>query len=303
VIEKNKIGLSILIPVYNYPINVLWNSLFAVFQSFNNPYEILFLDDCSTDVAIYKANKALVKNESNVVFEQADYNVGRATIRNRLAEKAQYSYLLFIDVDSKINNSNFLTSYWSNRNTAKVIVGGTHYSTCPNPSVSLRFYYGKAREEVLASKRNIKPYDSLALNNVFIERQTFLEHKLDESIKNYGHEDTKFGLELKEKNISILHIDNSVEHIGLEENKVFLGKTIKGVENFALLVQQGYAHDSKLYKTYFLLKRLYLLKLFNFLYSFTSKIISNNLISSRPSMVCYDVFKLYHFIKKMHLEQ
>ena len=84
-IEKNKIGLSILIPVYNYPINVLWNSLFAVFQSFNNPYEILFLDDCSTDVAIYKVFvEKIVYAELNLRETSLIYDVSLGTINKAL---------------------------------------------------------------------------------------------------------------------------------------------------------------------------------------------------------------------------
>ncbi|MBK9012976.1 MAG: hypothetical protein IPM82_02230 [Saprospiraceae bacterium] len=62
-------------------------------------------------------------------------------------------------------------------------------------------------------------------NNFLIPRQLFLEIQFDETLRQYGHEDTLFGMELARRQVPIVHIDNPLEHIGLEPVDVFLRKT------------------------------------------------------------------------------
>ncbi len=292
-------GISILVPVYNFSIIELWNSLLPALKKTDISHEIIFMDDCSSDKELSEKNSQFVSNQENTNYILLEKNIGRASIRNELAEKSQYEHLLFIDVDSKITDGNFICNYLENSTKASILVGGTCYCALTNPTFSLRYYYGKAREEVSANTRNKKPYDTLTLNNIFIEKQIYQRFKLDETFKQYGHEDTKFGYDLKHNAVSILHLDNPVEHIGLEENHVFLDKTRKGVENFAVLVQQGFGTESKFFSTYNALKRYRLLGVFNAVYKLFSKRIIRNLNSEKPSIRLFDVFKLKAFVDLM----
>jgi hypothetical protein len=45
-----------------------------------------------------------------------------------------------------------------------------------------------------------------------------------EDLKTYGHEDTLLGYDLFRNGIEIFHIDNPVEHTGLEDSSVLLRK-------------------------------------------------------------------------------
>ena len=53
--------------------------------------------------------------------------MGRAAVRNRLAQAAQYEWLLLLDSDSQLPDIQFLARYAASRPEALVLVGGTTY--------------------------------------------------------------------------------------------------------------------------------------------------------------------------------
>ncbi|MBN9294789.1 MAG: glycosyltransferase [Flavobacteriia bacterium] len=292
-------GISILVAVYNYSVEVLLDGLTLQLSKIKIPAEVIFMDDCSANTEISRHNLTLTENRTAIRYIVSHKNVGRSAIRNRLAQQANYSHLLFIDVDSKIVNPDFLENYLLHIEDAPVIAGGTVYSELKNSLHSLRFYYGKNREEVAAAQRNQDPYAAITLNNLFIEKTVYLKFPLDEQLTHYGHEDTKFGYELKANNVSLLHIDNPVEHIGLEDNPAFLEKTKLGVINFVKLVREGLGHESKLYRAYQKLERFHTIGLFRFFYTRFSKKIMKNLLSEKPSIRLFDLYKLHIFIDEL----
>lgn len=296
---ENKKGLSVLIPVYNYRVNDLVMELINQAQALNIPFEIRCYDDCSTDKSTIKSNTAFCKNLKNTTYLVLPNNLGRSKIRNKLAEDSIFSSILFIDCDSKINNPEYLQNYVIQAFTSDVIFGGTEYAReLENPEFSLRWKYGKKREERDALSRNQKPYESITFNNIFIQRDLFLENKLDEKISSYGHEDTKFGYEMKTKNIPISHISNPVEHIGLESNEHYLNKTAEGVKNFYIITSQNMGTDTKLFRSFNFLKKLALTGLFKGFYSLFSKRIDNNLKSDNPTLLYFDLYKLNLIIEE-----
>jgi len=292
-------GISVLVAVYNYSVEVLLDGLLLQLSEIKVPAEVIFMDDCSSNSEISGHNIALTENKEAIRYILLNQNVGRSAVRNRLAEQAQYSHLLFIDVDSKIVNPDFLENYLLHIKDTPAIAGGTAYSELKNPLHSLRFYYGKSREEVAAEQRDQHPYDAITLNNLFIEKAVYLKFPLDEQLTQYGHEDTKFGYELKANKIPLLHIDNPVEHIGLEDNQAFLDKTRLGVINFVKLVKGGLGHESKLYRAYQKLERFHAIGLFRLFYACFSKKIMKNLLSEKPSIRLFDLYKLHIFIEEL----
>mgnify|MGYP000465830659 CR=1 FL=1 len=73
---------------------------------------------------------------------------------------------------------------------------------------------------------------------ILISKSLFQQLKFNESISEYGHEDTLFGIELQTKNIPINHILNPVVHLGLENEAIFLNKQEKAIQNLVLLLKQ-----------------------------------------------------------------
>src|ERR1044071_5613337 len=102
--------LSILIPVYNFDVTGLAASLQA--SETNIPFEIICLDDGSAPM--FKAINKKIAGLENIIYEELPQNIGRSKIRNLLAERAKYEYLLFLDCDSTAVSGRFLSSYVSN---------------------------------------------------------------------------------------------------------------------------------------------------------------------------------------------
>jgi hypothetical protein len=258
-------------------------------------YEVRCYDDGSSQA--YK-NINVFPN-STVVYKELRNNIGRSAIRNMLAEESIGEYLLFLDCDSGIFSHDFIKQYIKHSKDAELILGGTIYPrNLSSSKVSLRWKYGREREMRTAASRNLDPYEGLNLNNTFIRRATFLKYKLDETISTYGHEDTLFGYKLKESKVSVLHIDNAVDHLGLEENKVFLEKSKVAVRNFYKIAVMGTnGHDTKLYKAFNTLEKWNLVYPFSTLYSVLESLIEKNLLSDNPSLRLFDLFKLNEYVK------
>ena len=86
-----------------------------------------------------------------------------------------------------------------------------------------------------AAERNKHPHAGFSTFNVLIEKSVFSKIRFNEELKQYGHEDTLLGYQLKKAGIDILHIDNGLMHEGLESNRDFLNKTKLGIENLSKL--------------------------------------------------------------------
>ena len=158
-----------------------------------------------------------------------------------MAKKSKYDLLLYLDCDSAVISDSFLSSYVEHHALSNVIYGGrTHGEKKPdNNTLFLRWLYGIEREDKTLSDRKSAPYLTFKSNNFLIDKNTFLSIKFNESFIGYGHEDTYFAQELKEKNIPITHIDNPVLHIGLENNQEFLSKTKEGLKNLTNLLNSN----------------------------------------------------------------
>jgi len=88
-----KVKLSILIPVYNYDVRDLVHKLHDQLIELDTPVEILCYDDASTDES-YKVTNREINKLSVVIYKELPANIGRAAIRNKLANEANYNYYL-----------------------------------------------------------------------------------------------------------------------------------------------------------------------------------------------------------------
>ncbi|GAF03478.1 chondroitin polymerase [Saccharicrinis fermentans DSM 9555 = JCM 21142] len=262
--------------------------------------EIIVMDDASIPEYININTK--IEKYNNVSFIKLRDNIGRSCIRNLLASKATYNYILFLDGDSSIK-PDFLDRYIKAIETdTYVICGGTIYTdTCPDPHKMLHWKAGKFRESHSVEQRIKNTYQNLTSNNFVIKRDIFEHISFDEKIKKYGHEDTLFGIDLELKNIHIKHIDNPVIHLGIDLNKDYLKKTEQAIENLVQLLREPK------YKIV-LSQRIKLLRYFNWIYKtktdgliiffFTllKSAITRNLLSAKPSLKLFDFFKIGYLV-------
>ena len=252
--------LSVLIPIYNHDVNNLVTTLDQQLTQSGIPYEIILADDCSDNLDYRKRNENLSRLAS-VQYIQNQSNMGRAKIRNRLADTAQYPYLLFIDCDATVQHQDYIKKNLEaiekmQKEPLFVINGGIAYQAeKPDSKYFLRWYYGKKREEESADKRASQPYHHFTPFNVVITKSLFQCTNFDESLTSYGHEDTLFGCQLKEQEIPYLHIDNHLIHNGLDTNEEFLKKIRVSIGNLTKLsedqnINKHLLEDNKLLKAY-----------------------------------------------------
>lgn len=288
---------SVLIPVQNYDVEPLVLQVLQAATHADVDVEIIVRDDGSTE-EFCAVNHNLV-NKYGIKHLAVTNDEGRSRNRNELARVATQPWLIFIDADSAATED-YLLTYAAHCKEHLVLVGGTSYSTnSPDGSELLRWTYGREREMVSAKLRNEHPYHSFAANNFCIERNTFFEVLFDEEIENYGHEDTLFGIELRQKGIEVLHLDNPVEHLGLENAARFIEKTKEGVRTLASLyhAKKLQKEDVRLLQFYLNFKPFGLKLLFRILGNSLAKKAEKQLKSPHPTIAWLDVIKLNELYK------
>lgn len=246
--------ISICIPVYNLEVTELVSALFEQSKQLKIASEIILIDDASKD--IFKEQNKLIKPD--VTYIELEKNIGRAAIRNLFLEHAKYDFLLFLDCDSTILKQDFLNRYIDavKKYPDCVICGGSEYQkNPPSKNKQLRWKYGVKRESKPIEARLKDNYHSFLTNNFIISRKGFETVKFDENLLNYGHEDTLFGIELKNAGIKILHIDNAVLNGNLSDNIDFINHTEQAIHNLIYILRN--AEDSEAIKNNISLMRAY----------------------------------------------
>ncbi len=290
--------LSINIPVFNVEIVALVSDLIAHAEKLTIPYEIKVYDDGSKDKIKFINRK--VQQMPNVVYVELQKNLGRAAIRNRMGLESKFKYLLFIDADSKLISENYLATFVENVKPNRVLCGGTAYSKEKpvEPEKLLRWVYGTKREAVPAKIRNDKKGFIITSNNFWIEKSVFEIIHFRGDLKKYGHEDTLLGYDLFLKGIEIFHIDNPVEHTGLENSDVFLTKTRMALKNLHYIANELLDNDKNFLEQVHFLNRFnkikkwipcFLLRFFHRIFRYS---IEKNLTGKSPNLFWFDVYKM-----------
>lgn len=291
--------LSILIPVYNFKVEKLVRALMKQCNRLSIAYEILVFDDGSK--AKIKYENSILSDYFGVNYTELSKNLGRAKIRNWLAKSAYYENLLFLDCDSKIIGNDFIQNYIKHLESYDLVAGGRIYSKKKPRAKSkyLHWLYGKKRESVTLRKRQWNPIMFFHSNNFLVRREVIMRVPFDESLTSYGYEDLLWAKRVNEKAYSIQHIDNPVEHLGLEKNDVFLKKTEVSISNLIRLNNEGQKIDTQLT---ILAAKLEKYRLKQLVYSFIDKRIDQ--IEDRlksPGAKIYQLllFKLHRYWSNM----
>ena len=288
--------LSICIPVYNYDVGSLARKLNFHALGAGYPFEIILMDDAS-DERFREMNQAI--DLKALRYIQLNENIGRAKIRNRLAEVANFSNLLFMDCDSAVSSPAYIKNYAPFFDFQTVCCGGRIYEDeKPDDLTYLRWKYGAKRECASASERSKNPNAGFQTNNFLIHKNIFEKVKFNEDLTGYGHEDTLFGLELLKQEITIQHIDNPLIHLGLENASDFLEKTENGIKNLyrvEVLLREKYpeyVNHSNLMRAKLFLQKHHLSGFVSKLFGMMRRQMKNNLLSKNPSLMIFDFYRL-----------
>ena len=288
--------LSICIPIFNQDVGTLAAELHRQAAGLGTPVELLLLDDGS-DEPTKEKNRGLASLPL-VKYEELPENIGRSRMRNELAKRSAYPYLLFIDCDMEVTSGEYLQQYIRYTEPGTVVCGGHLYSKDqPDQPWLLHWLAGSCREVKAAEKRRERPYHSFMTANFMIDKQVMARIGFREDLSGYGHEDTLMGYGLKKEGIPVLHIDNPLYHNGLEPASVFLEKTAESLENlwksYKLTGKDPvYARMVTILRTYLTLKKWGLANVLGKFSGLLTRPAERHLQSRNPSLRIFDLYKL-----------
>lgn len=289
--------LSILIPTFNYSALSLVQEIWQQATLENIDFEIIVQDDASSDLAALAENEKI--NEiQNCRFERNEKNLARARNLNKLAMKAKFDWLLFMDCDTFPKKSVFILNYLKSiEKKQEIVFGGIAYKKeKPENSALLRWKYGSKREQLNVTQRNKNPYLTTLTSNILISKKIFDDIQFNPKITDYGYEDLVFSQNLKEKNYTITHIDNPCYHLNLELSGEFLAKIRRTLATLQFIEKEKILFlETKIQKTYNLIYRLGLTSLCIFLFKIFRNFAEKNLISNNPSVFIFDLYRLGYF--------
>lgn len=262
------------------------------------PFEIIVVDDCSTDKIIQKNNSQIEQlNKCKLVINEN--NKGRTETRSVLSNLSKYDNLLFLDADVMPKKDTFIAEYAAVISQAELIFGGIIYKNeKPDNQQILRWKYGHSRESISQDKRAKDPYISINSGCFLINKCIFNSVNEKLSFNHYGL-DNLFKQILEEKKVSILHIDNPVYHLGLEKSSTFIKKSLQSIETTVLLENKGLIQKDlrPIQKSYLKAKRLMILPAFRSGIRMFEKQLVSNFKSKNPSLFLFDLYRLYYYDK------
>ncbi len=294
--------LSILIPTYNYNVYPLAKELETQALNANIVYELICIDDGSFSILNEENQK--INSLTNCTFVENKKNIGRSKIRNSLAKKAKYDWLLFLDADVIPVNKKYITSYINSiTKESELIYGGILYQEkTPKQDQLLRWVYGNEREALSVEQRNKDKYIRFLTLSFLIKKSVFDVVSFNETIKNLRHEDTLFAYDLKKAKINLEHINNPVYHLGLDTSEGFLEKSLQSVEALQDLIKDGLmsSNHTLITKAFGVSKMTLTNHLLAFAFKKYKHKFEQNLLSGKPSLFIFDLYRLCYlcFIDK-----
>ncbi len=291
--------LTIAIPTYNYNAFPLVEGVHFLCLKATIPFEILCYDDGSTQPETIEANQKINSlSYSKYIF--GNQNKGLSFARNWLLSNAIYDSILLLDADMMPQQEDFIQKYLPFLNSEYLIVfGGISYENNTADSKQLRYIYGINREALSVEKRTKNPFQLLLYSNTLLSKKIFPLVKFDENLKTYGYEDSVFTKKCKELNLKVAHISNKAIHNHEDSTVNYIFKVENSLKNLLILQQKNILNpsESPILKASHFLKTYCLTNLYLFFYTSFKSFFYKNLISKKPNLFIFDLYKLGYFIQ------
>ena len=289
--------ISVCIPIYNFDVRELVNSLSKEITNAELNAEIILIDDASSKDFI-TINEPLKDVVNQFIF--LEKNIGRSAIRNLFLKYASGDFLLFLDCDAKIISEKFLKNYLQfikENKESKVVFGGFEVE---KGELTLRKKYSLEREIIPLEKRKLAPYSSFRGINFLVKKEILQQFPFDENLKTYGYEDLIFSKKLEQKKVFIHQIENPVLHSDEETIDIFLSKTKIAIQNLRKIHKNNpdFVEDMKLIKVYQKIKDKRLLSVYKNFFKISKLFLINKLHQENPNLRYFDLYKLGLFIEK-----
>lgn len=285
--------ISILIPTFNDRCKTLATRLSQQATAIESlQWEIIVADDASTDEEAVMENRSIAAMP-HCRYVRQDHNMGRANIRNLLAETARGEWLLYIDGDGCVITPDYLQRFVEAAKTSHACYGG--YRMMPGPDDNLRWRYEReAAPHHTAALRQQHPYHSFKISNLLIRRDLMLAHRLDSRFVKYGYEDVLLGKQLHQSGVQVSHIDAPIGFFDYETNAHFVAKTEESLQTlhefqdeirgYSALLDAVGRMSAPTRWSYGLCFRL------------MKKIWRSNLCGTSPSLLIFKLYKLGYFL-------
>lgn len=288
--------LSILIPIYNHSVAALCEALLCLAENMDFPVEIVCMEDGSTEHLA--ENSLYFRKHPEIQYIIGETNAGRSKIRNKLARRARYEWLLFLDCDSLIISPDFLKNYKDaiTANDDTVYCGGSTYTSDPDKECYLHWFCGVYKEAIQVGKTRNKFYS----NNFLISRKVLLEIGFDERLTEYGHEDTLLRIMLNRRGYGIRLIDNPVLHNGLSGTSEFLEKSKRAICNLLFLrelLTETEVSEIPILRYFNRIEQFRLTIPLAQFFNFVQPLIHWQLHTKKPSLYLFDLYKLGYMAK------
>lgn len=283
--------ISILIPCYNFNAYPLALKLEKQALLLNVIFEIICSDDGSFSLKNEENQK--INLLTNSKFIELKKNIGRIQNRIFLAEKAQYEWLIFLDVDSEPKKNDYLKKYISKIGSSDFVFGGNEFKYNENKKFSLKNKFAKHRETKSSSVRKKKPYKYVISTNFMSKKSSFLSCYSKIKYKSYGN-DYIIGSILQNDNISICHIDNFTVVSINDDNEQFILKSRDALKNLYKNYCEGNLRKNSIsiLRAFSLLDKLKMCKVFLIITNPLEEFIFKKINDKNPNLILFDIFRL-----------
>jgi glycosyltransferase involved in cell wall biosynthesis len=300
--------ISICIPVYNYDIRELIKEIIVQCEELKLAYDLICVDDCSTNLQIEAINKLFIEESANskIKYEVLSTNKGRSAIRNYLVSKSRFDYCWFLDCDGKISeNKNLVKTFLQHLKENTVISGGRIYQKeiPKNKLLRLHWTWASKRELIDVSQRMKQPVQHFLSNNFVVHKDILLQIPFSEELNGYGYEDTFWASQIEKAGFQIQHIYNPVLHDGLEINTDFLNKIEESIinlirlKNICIHKRIEFPVKSKLTNLAELLSKPIIKTFASIYFSSNKKKWKSKLLGDNYSLFIFDLYRLAFYFE------
>ena len=223
-INRKENLVSVIIPFFNR-VDLLINSIKSVLQSSFKNYEIILIDDCSTDSldSLFE----FIKGNTKIKYYKNKQNMGPAYSRNVGIEKSNGNYIAFLDSDDEFMPNKIMIQL------SEMILN--------NAKASYTNYYAVKKDEINAinsfTKNDINHNEfidncKLATPTIMIKKDFLMENNIRYNVKYKVCEDCCFYLEILKKT-DFLFVDNYLTKVNIFSTTSInnIDKRLTGIKN------------------------------------------------------------------------
>jgi len=203
--------------------------------------EIIVLDDGTNDPELARrVTNTVLAMTTAARFICLAHNEGRARGRNRLARSGRSDYLLFLDSDMLPDHPDFLGRWIELIETQQpdVAFGGFTLDQTPlKPEFALHRAMALKTDCQGVEVRQVQPEKHVFTSNLLVKTSLFQQVQFDEGFSGWGWEDVEWGMRVSNL-ASILHVDNTATHLGLDCAETLTRKYQQSAANFGIIAER-----------------------------------------------------------------